>query len=74
MRKVEVIDSTLAEWTILIFFVSKKDGTLCFCFNNRNLNAAMARDSNPVSRMDECIDLLGDAAIFTTLDCNGSYW
>jgi hypothetical protein len=24
--------------------------------------------------MDECIDSLGDAKIFTTLDCNSGYW
>jgi hypothetical protein len=24
--------------------------------------------------MDECIDCLGEAAIFTTLDCNSRYW
>jgi hypothetical protein len=24
--------------------------------------------------MDECIDSLGDATIFSTLDCNGGYW
>jgi Reverse transcriptase (RNA-dependent DNA polymerase) len=24
--------------------------------------------------MDECIDSLGDAAVFTTLDCNSGYW
>ena len=24
--------------------------------------------------MDECIDTLGNAAIFTTLDCNSGYW
>jgi hypothetical protein len=24
--------------------------------------------------MDECIDYLGDATIFSTLDCNSGYW
>ena len=24
--------------------------------------------------MDECIDSLGDATVFTTLDCNSGYW
>jgi hypothetical protein len=24
--------------------------------------------------MDQCIDSLGDAQIFTTLDCNSGYW
>ena len=24
--------------------------------------------------MDDCIDSLGDAVVFTTLDCNSEYW
>ncbi len=24
--------------------------------------------------MDECMDSLGDATVFTTLDCNSGYW
>ncbi len=28
----------------------------------------------PLPRMDNCIDSLGDAKIFTTLDCNSGYW
>ena len=31
------------------------------------------RDSYPLPRMDECIDSLGDATVFTTLDCNSGY-
>ena len=26
------------------------------------------------SRVDDCLDSLGDAAVFTTLDCNSGYW
>ena len=32
------------------------------------------RDAYPIPRMDECIDSLGDAVIFSTLDCNSGYW
>ena len=28
----------------------------------------------PLPRMDDCIDSLGDAQVFTTLDCNFGYW
>ena len=28
----------------------------------------------PLPRMDDCIDSLGDAAVFSTLDCNLGYW
>jgi hypothetical protein len=45
--------------------------SLCY---NRKLNAITVRDSYPLPRMDECIDSLGDAKMFTTLDCNSGYW
>ena len=32
------------------------------------------RDTYSISRMDECIDNLGDAKIFSTLDANSGYW
>ena len=38
------------------------------------LNAMTIRDSYPIPRMDESIDSLGDAVIFSTLDCNSGYW
>jgi hypothetical protein len=31
-------------------------------------------DTYLLPRMDECIDSLGDATVFTTLDCNSGYW
>ena len=31
-------------------------------------------DPYPLPRIDDCLDSLGDAQIFTTLDCNTGYW
>ena len=54
--------------------VPKPDGSLRFCIDYRRLNAITIRDSYPLPRMDECVDSLGEANIFTTLDCNSGYW
>ena len=32
------------------------------------------RDAYPIPRTDECIDSLGDAVIFSTLEYNSGYW
>jgi len=53
--------------------VPKKDGTLRFCVDYRLLNVMTNKDSYPLPRMDECIDSLGEATIFSTLDCNAGY-
>lgn len=32
------------------------------------------RETYPFTRMEECIDLLGGAAVFFTTHCNNGYW
>ena len=48
-------------------------GSLRFCINYRRLNAKTVPDTY-LLRLDDCLDSLGDAAVFTTLDCNWGYW
>ena len=74
MLRAGVIEPTSAEWASPVVFAPKKDGTMRFCVDYRKLKAATVRDSYLLPRMDECIDSLGDATVFTTLDCNGRYW
>jgi hypothetical protein len=45
-----------------------------FCVDYRRLNMITVPDTYPLPRMDECIDSLGDAVVFTNLDCNSGYW
>jgi hypothetical protein len=74
MLKAGVIEPATAEWASPVVLVPKSDGSLRFCIDYRRLNAITVRDSYPLPRMDECIDSLGDAKIFSTLDCNSGYW
>jgi hypothetical protein len=69
-----VIAPATSEWISPIVLVPKSDGSLRFCVNYRQLNAITIPDTFPLPRMDECIDSLGDAALFTTLDFNSGYW
>ena len=54
--------------------VGKKDRILRFCVDYRRLNMKTMTHSYPLPRMEDCIDSLGDAAVFSTLDCNSGYW
>jgi Reverse transcriptase (RNA-dependent DNA polymerase) len=74
MLKAEVIEPATTEWASPIVLVAKPDGSTRFCVDYRRLDAVTVRDSYPLPRMDECIDSLGDAKIFKTLDCNSGYW
>ena len=55
-------------------FAPEKDDTLRFCVDYRRLSAMTVDDAYLTLRMDECIDSLGDAKVFSTLDANSGYW
>ena len=69
-----IIEPSQSEWSAPVLFVPKKDGKLRFCIDYRKLNEMTIKDSYPLPRMDECIDSLGEATIFTTLDAYSGYW
>ena len=56
-----------------ILFVRKKDGTLRMCVDYRRLNAITVKDRTPIPRVDELLDVLGKASVFTSLDLYKGY-
>jgi len=73
-RSIGVIDASTGEWARAVGMVPKPDGSVNFCIDYRKLNLMTVKDAYPIPRMDECIDSLGDARVFSTLDCNARYW
>jgi len=73
-RDLGVIEPSSAEWAFPVVLVPKPDGTMRFGVNYRQLNEVTVRDVYPLPRMDDCIGFLGDAKVFSTLDCNSGYW
>ncbi|CAN8070819.1 unnamed protein product, partial [Agarophyton chilense] len=69
-----VIEAAQSAWASPVVLVPKPDGSLRFCSDYRKLNAVTVRDTFLLPRMDECIDSLGEANVFTTLDANSGYW
>jgi hypothetical protein len=74
MLKEGVIEPSDAEWSSPVVLIPKTDGSLRICVDYRSLNAVTQRDDNPLPRLEECIDSLGNARFFMTLDCNAGFW
>lgn len=68
-----IIEPAQTEWASPIVFAPKEDGTLRFCVDYRKLNAVTKRDSSPIPRMEECIESLDQATVFSTLDANSGH-
>ena len=68
-----VIESAPGRWSSPIVLV-KKNGLTRFCVNFRKLNAHTKRDAQPIPRVDDTLDTLGQAKSFSTLDLASGYW
>ena len=54
--------------------VPKKDGTYRSCVDFRGLNQLSERTEYPIPRVDECLESLAGASVFSTLDLASGYW
>ena len=74
MQKAGVIEPSSSPWSSPVVMVRKKDGTLRFCVDYRELNKITKRDTYPLPRVDDLLDQLGSSRYFTTLDLASGYW
>jgi len=68
------IEPACSPWSSNVLLVRKKDGTYRFCVDYRKLNDMTEKDSYPLPRIDQCLDSLGGATLFSCLDLQAGYW
>ena len=74
MIQVGAIRCSNSPWANAVVLVRKKDGSLHFCIDLRKLNARTIKDAYSLPHIDETLDCLGGAIIFTSLDLKSGYW
>ena len=56
-----------------VLFVKKKEGDLCLCVDYRALNKQTVKNTYPLPRIDELLDRLDGAIVFSKLDLRSGY-
>ena len=74
MEEIGAIRRSNSPWASPIVLVKKKDGSLHFCIDLRKLNARTIKDAYSLPRIEESLDCLNGASIFTSLDLKSGYW
>uniref|UniRef100_A0A8C2GGE5 Gypsy retrotransposon integrase-like protein 1 n=2 Tax=Cyprinus carpio TaxID=7962 RepID=A0A8C2GGE5_CYPCA len=68
-----VIQESSSSFASPIVLVRKADGSLRLCVDYRRLNSKTKRDAFPLPRIDESLDALGGAQVFSTIDLASGY-
>ena len=74
MLEIGAIRKSQSPWASAVVLVCKKDGALRFCIDLCKLNARMIKDAQTLPHIEESLDSLCGAVIFTSLDLKSGYW
>ena len=74
MIEIGAIRKSKSPWASAVVLVRKKTGELRFCIDLRKLNAQTVKDAQTLPRIEDSLDSLSGAIIFTSLDLKSGYW
>ena len=69
-----IVEPSQGPWSSPIVLVKKKDGSTRFCVDFRKVNDLTRKDAQPLPRIDDTLDTMGEACYFSTLDLASGYW
>ena len=72
MLEQEIVRPSCSPWASPVVMVKKKEWNLRFCIDFRKLNDVTVKDAHPLPRIDDTLDALKGAKIFSTLEFSGN--
>lgn len=69
-----IIQPSSSEYASPVVVTTKKDGTPRLCIDYRRLNRQVVRDRFPLPLIDDILDKLCDARVFSTLDLRNGFF
>ena len=73
MLRQGTIEPASSPWASNVVLVKKKDGSYRCCVDYRQLNSVTRKDVYPLPRIDDCLDAMSAANLFSTFDLCSSY-
>jgi len=73
LLKLGLIEPSSSPYGAPVLFVGKKDGSLRMCIDYRALNKITVKNKYPLPRIDQLMDSLAGAQVFTSLDLQSGY-
>lgn len=70
----KIVRKSKSPWAFPVVLAMKSDGTWRFCVDYSKLNKNVPRDSFPLPNIDDHLDRLGKAKVFTVIDLASGFW
>ena len=74
MLENDIVEPSKSPWSSPSILVPKPDGSYRFCTDYRKVTSLTTSDSYPITRIDDCIDKIGQSKFITKIDLLKGYW